>query len=95
MSFRSIIDVDVNEEKFKEFLAKFEKFHAAAKEIPEPFHKMDKKIEVAKKGFGKLGNSLKKSMAEGATATKGFSLELHHAGKHFATLSTRIGHSNK
>ncbi len=95
MSFRSIIDVDVNEEKFKEFLAKFEKFHSAAKEIPEPFHKMDKKIEVAKKGFGKLGNSLKKSMAEGATATKGFSLELHHAGKHFATLSTRIGHSNK
>jgi hypothetical protein len=76
MSFRSIIDVDVNEEKFKEFLAKFEKFHSAAKEIPEPFHKMDKKIEVAKKGFGKLGNSLKKSMAEGATATKGFSLEL-------------------
>ena len=95
MSFRSIIDVDVNEEKFKEFLAKFEKFHSAAKEIPEPFHKMDKKIEVAKKGFGKLGDSLKKSMAEGATATKGFSLELHHAGKHFATLSTRIGHSNK
>ena len=95
MTFRSIIDIDVNDEKFAEFLSKFDKFKAASKDVPEPFHKMDKKIDAAKEGFGKLGNILKRHMTESASATEGFSLELHHAGKHFATLNARIGRGNK
>ena len=95
MSFRSIIEIDVHDEKFAEFLSKFDKFKAASKDVPEPFHKMDKKIDAAKEGFGKLGNILKRHMTESASATEGFSLELHHAGKHFATLNARIGRGNK
>lgn len=95
MSFRSIIDIDVNDEKFADFLSKFDKFKAASKDVPEPFQKMDKKIDAAREGFSNLGAHLKRHMTESASATKGFSLELHHAGKHFATLNARIGRGNK
>ena len=90
MAFKSIIDIDVNSEKFSEFLSKFEKFNKEAKAIPEPFAKMDKKIDAARDGFSKLGGHLKRHMREGAGATKDVTVELHHAGQKMATLTTRV-----
>lgn len=90
MAFKSIIDIDVDDEKFSEFLQKFQKFSKDAKEIPEPFQKMDRKIDAAKDGFGKLGGHLKRHMREGAGATKDFTVELHHAGQKMATLTARV-----
>lgn len=90
MAYRSIIDIDVNDEKFSEFLTKFEKFSKDAKDIPEPFQKMDKKINSAKEGFGKLGGHLKRHMRESAGATKDFTVELHHAGQKMATFTARV-----
>lgn len=90
MAFKSIIDIDVNDEKFSEFLEKFQKFSKDAKEIPEPFQKMDRKIDAAKDGFSKLGGHLKRHMREGAGATKDFTVELHHAGQKMATLTARV-----
>ena len=90
MAFKSIIDIDVNDEKFSEFLSKFEKFSKEAKEIPEPFRQMDKKIGAAKGEFGRLGSHLKRHMRESAGATKDFTVELHHAGQRMATLTARV-----
>ncbi len=90
MAFKSVIDIDVDDEKFSEFLEKFQKFSKDAKEIPEPFQKMDRKIDAAKDGFSKLGGHLKRHMREGAGATKDFTVELHHAGQKMATLTARV-----
>ncbi len=90
MAYKSVIDIDINDEKFSEFLSKFEKFSKDAKEIPEPFQKMDRKIDAAKDGFSKLGGHLKRHMREGAGATKDFTVELHHAGQKMATLTARV-----
>lgn len=90
MAFKSIIDIDVNDEKFSEFLEKFQKFSKDAKEIPEPFQKMDRKIDAAKDGFSNLGGHLKRHMRESAGATKDFTVELHHAGQKMATLTARV-----
>ncbi len=90
MAFKSIIDIDVNDEKFSEFLEKFQKFSKEAKDIPEPFQKMDNKIDAARDGFGRLGGHLKRHMRESAGATKDFTVELHHAGQKMATLTARV-----
>lgn len=90
MAFKSIIDIDVNSERFSEFLEKFQKFSKDAKAIPEPFAKMDKKIDAARDGFIRLGGHLKRHMREGSGATKDFTIELHHAGQKMATLTARI-----
>ena len=95
MAFKSIIDIDVNDEKFSEFLSKFEKFSKEAKEIPEPFRQMDKKIGAAKGEFGRLGSHLKRHMRESAGATKDFTVELHHAGQRMATLTARVSQGRK
>ena len=95
MAYRSVIDIDINDEKFSEFLSKFEKFAKDAKEIPEPFQKMDKKISTAREGFSKLGGHLKRHMREGAGATKDFTVELHHAGQRMATLTARVSQGRK
>ena len=95
MAYRSVIDIDINDEKFSEFLSKFEKFAKDAKGIPEPFQKMDKKISAAREGFGKLGGHLKRHMRESAGATKDFTVELHHAGQRMATLTARVSQGRK
>lgn len=95
MAFKSIIDIDVNDERFTEFLSKFERFSKDAKDIPEPFQKMDKKIDAARSGFGKLGGHLKRHMRESAGATKDFTVELHHAGQKMATLTARVSQGRK
>ena len=95
MSYKSVIDIDVNDEKFSEFLSKFERFTKDAKDIPEPFQKMDKKISAAREGFSKLGGHLKRHMREGAGATKDFTVELHHAGQRMATLTARVSQGRK
>lgn len=95
MAYRSVIDIDVDDTKFSEFLSKFEKFAKDAKEIPEPFQKMDKKISTAREGFSKLGGHLKRHMREGAGATKDFTVELHHAGQRMATLTARVSQGRK
>ena len=95
MSYKSVIDIDVNDEKFSEFLSKFEKFKKDTKDIPEPFQKMDKKISAAREGFSKLGGHLKRHMREGTGATKDFTVELHHAGRRMATLTARVSQGRK
>jgi len=90
MAFRSVIDIDVNDEKFSEFLTRFEKFSRDAKDIPEPFKKMDRRIEAARDHFGRLGGHLGRHMREGTAATKGFTVELHHAGQKMATFTARV-----
>ncbi|MBU2802320.1 hypothetical protein HFV02_08635 [Acidithiobacillus caldus] len=95
MAFRSIIDIDVNDEKFSEFLTRFEKFSKDAKDIPEPFQKMDRRIEAARDHFSKLGGHLKRHMRESAGATRDFTVELHHAGQRMATLTARVSQGRK
>ena len=95
MAYKSIIDIDVNDEKFSEFLSKFDKFSKDAKDIPEPFQKMDKKISAARDHFGTLGGHLKRHMRESTGATKDFTVELHHAGQRMATLTARVSQGRK
>ncbi|AUW33064.1 hypothetical protein A5904_09180 [Acidithiobacillus caldus] len=95
MAFRSIIDIDIQDEKFSEFLTRFEKFAKDAKDIPEPFKKMDRRIEAARDHFSKLGGHLKRHMRESAGATKDFTVELHHAGQRMATLTARVSQGRK
>lgn len=90
MAFKSVIEIDIEDSKFTEFLSKFERFAKDAKDIPEPFKKMDSKIDAARNGFSKLGGHLKRHMREGAVATKDFTVELHHAGQRMATLTARV-----
>lgn len=50
MTVKSIVDIDVNSEQFKDFYKLFEEFHAKVGEIPE--------------GFGKIGSEAKGSAAD-------------------------------
>lgn len=95
MSFRSVIDIDVQDEKFVELLSKFYKFKEASKDIPEPFKKMDKKIQSVAHDFGKLGSNILKHFGESGHAVHALASEAHEAGKHFATVTSRIGQAKK
>lgn len=56
MAFKSIIDIDINDAKFKEFLESFQQYKDKAEDAPEDWHKLASAISGAgdeMRGFGR------------------------------------------
>ncbi len=56
MAFKSIIDIDINDAKFKEFLESFQRYKEKAEDAPEDWHKLAGAISGASnemRGFGR------------------------------------------
>ncbi len=90
MAFKSVIDIDVNDEKFQSFLSSFDDFLGKTKEVPEPFKDISDQIEKARTHISKLGADIDKRMGLAGKTTKGLSGEFQQAGKHMGVLSRGI-----
>lgn len=90
MAFKAIIDLDVNDANFQDFMKKFEKFAKLEKDIPKPIEKMDKKIKQSGRAFEVLGSGIGTNMRIGYRATKDLGRMLDIASKGALTLSSRI-----
>lgn len=91
MSFKSIIDIDINDEKFKSFLESFQRYSEEAEKAPEDWHKLADAISGAErrvKGFGGAQNKALKDGANHASAA-GKSLRGYTGAAGAASTSTR------
>ena len=91
MSFKSIIDIDINDEKFKSFLESFQRYSEEAEKAPEDWHKVAEAITGAEKrvrGFGSSqGKAFKDTRSHVSAAGK--SLRGYTGAAGAASASTR------
>ena len=95
MAFKSVIDIDVNDEKFNELVSKFKKFLGDSKNVSEPFKKLDKKIKASEESLGKLAGSFISGFGTAGAHIHHVASELHGVGRHFGTITARIRQANK
>lgn len=60
MGVKSVIDIDVNDERFDAFLKLFQKYQAAAKRVPDDWAKQDKIVETTRRRFEKMTDEMRK-----------------------------------
>ena len=95
MAFKAIIDLDVNDRNFQDFMEKFEKFSQLEKDIPKPVEKMDRKIKDSGRSLEVFSGGLGKSMRSGFHASKSLTVMMDHAVKGALTFSSRIKSGTK
>ncbi|MGC9237649.1 MAG: hypothetical protein ACP5GF_12255 [Thiomonas sp.] len=81
MAFKSIIDIDVNDEKFQGFLRSFDEFVAKTEDIPEPFKELTKRIGHTRAEVAKLGSDLEKRMKAAGKSTHSVASGFEHIDK--------------
>ncbi len=81
MSFKSIIDIDVNDEKFQGFLKQFDEFLSKTEAVPEPFRDMEKRIGKTRSEVAKLGSEMEKRMKAAGKTTHGVAGGFEHINK--------------
>jgi hypothetical protein len=64
MAFKSIIDIDINDEKFKSFLESFQRYSEEAEKAPEDWHRLAESISGAEKRVRGFGNSQGKAFKD-------------------------------
>lgn len=62
MAFKSIIDIDINDAKFKEFLESFQKYKEKAENAPEDWHKLARAISGTSEEMRGLGRAQKAAL---------------------------------
>ena len=91
MSFKSIIDIDINDEKFKAFLESFQRYTEEAEKAPEDWHKVAEAITGAEKRVRGFGSSQGKAFkdARSHVSAAGKSLRGYTGAAGAASASTR------
>ena len=62
MAFKSIIDIDINDAKFKDFLTAFQKYKEKAEDAPEDWHKLARAISGTSEEMRHLGRAQKSAL---------------------------------
>ena len=81
MAKRSIIDIDVNDEKFKEFLKIFHEYRESLEEMPEAWKKLGEAMGGTGSSFNKSATATMKVLQESAMNIAGMADSLHKAVK--------------
>jgi hypothetical protein len=81
MTFKPVIDIEVNDEAFKKFLDLFQDYAAKLDEMPESWQRLDAAIGSAGNGMKAGAVSAKEALAIAAASASVIAEELHHATK--------------
>ncbi|MBU2839402.1 hypothetical protein HF670_07460 [Acidithiobacillus thiooxidans] len=102
MAFKSIIDIDINDEKFKSFLESFQRYSEEAEKAPEDWHRLAESISGAEKRVRGFGSSQNKAFSESgrhvndaSRALRGYSGSAGQANASVTAISTSLGKTNR
>lgn len=90
MAFKPIIDIDVNDEKFKAFAASFDRFIGKTKDIPEPFRDLERRIGRTRSEVSKLGAELDKRLKIGTKRAGAMGAAFAHFDKQIKRLPEKF-----
>ncbi len=76
MAFKSIIDIDINDAKFKDFLEAFQRYKDAAKDAPEDWHKVAQAISGASDEMQGFADNQRAALGGADKATRNLSRSL-------------------
>ncbi len=102
MSFKSIIDIDINDEKFKSFLESFQRYNEEAKDAPKDWHRLAESISGAEKRVRGFGHAQGKAFRDGrdqvsaaSKSLRGYTGSAKQAEASMGAMSTSLGKTTR